>query len=296
MSLSLFVWHQVILAYLRYSFIERFDWFSLVLFLFATTIISFISYRTIEKINHKTWLQKAFTSSLLLITTLSALAIYRNAGVVRDVPEFGISKENPFANRNTVYIDSIYQLQKPFETNRIHALIVGNSFARDFASILKEYDVNNDIEISYSPNWNDINKNILSMTEYLFVFGAKHSIPDYIFKEVPKSCKIYGISTKCYGKNFGIFYSKRNTPDYFNLNIPSNSSCDSINKSWEYEWGKDHFINIMDASRLPNGNIRIFTPENKAISFDCRHLTRFGCKYLSNRLNLQSIFKNKNDD
>jgi len=291
MSLSLFVWHQVILAFIRYGFIEKFNWIELSIYIVGIIILSYISYKTIETIKLKSKLSKIIFISLLTIITVYAFLIYRNAGVVRDVPELGIYKENPYANRNTEYIDRIYKFEKPFETEKLHVLIMGNSFARDFASIVREYDTAQQLELSYAYNIGKADSTTIAKADYVFIFGPKSKVPKRVFENVSAGCKIYGIGTKSYGKNFGIFYAKRNSSDYFNQTVPSNQICDSINNAWSAEWGKECFIDIMEASRIDNGNIRIFTPDNKVISFDCRHLTPDGCKFYAKNLGLDTIFQ-----
>jgi len=216
--------------------------------------------------------------------------IYRHAGVVRDVPELGITMDNPYANRNTKYTDRIYQLNKPFTSEKPHVLIVGNSFARDFACIVDEYDVNNKFEMSYASNFDDLADNVLKEADYMFVFGAKHKVPETILGQLNDKCKVFGIGTKSYGKNFGIFYANRNEDDYFEQTTKVHPLVDSLNNSWKQEWGADNFIDIMGATRMPNGEIRLFTPDKKVISFDCRHLTQDGCQFYAKRLNLDKIF------
>lgn len=290
MSLSLFVWHQVILAFIRYGFIEKFNWSDLSVYLISTLVISFLSYKLIEQIKARHRYIKVAILIIFLFTTSFAFLIYHHAGVVRDVPELGITTDNPYNNRNTEYIDQIYELDKPFTTNRLHVLVVGNSFARDFACILKEYDTNESLELSYASDFRNTDDVVLKNTDYMFVFGPKHKIPDEIFSKIKPICKIYGIGTKSYGKNFGIFYAKRNSPNYFNQTIDSHPIVDSLNAKWKKEWGENNFIDIMEASRLSDGTIRIFTPEHKVISFDCEHLTQDGCKFYAKRLNLNEIF------
>lgn len=100
-----------------------------------------------------------------------SFGIYRNAGVVRDVPELNISRKNPFASRNTEYTDRIYKLDKDFSTNHnIKVLVVGNSFARDFAAVLCEWNKSNLLDITYKydfGNEKNLDKRFLEC-DYLF--------------------------------------------------------------------------------------------------------------------------------
>ena len=134
MSLSIFVWHQAFLAFMRYSFMDNMRFWHLVIYALILSLISIFSFRYIEKIRFDTLLKKCVTGIAYVSIMIVALCIYKNAGVVRDVPELGITVSNPYVNRNTEYTDRIYAYDKPFTNDdNIKVLIVGNSFARDFA-------------------------------------------------------------------------------------------------------------------------------------------------------------------
>lgn len=289
-SLSLFVWHQVILAFSRITLIDSFSWLTLIGYFIVTAIISYLSFKFIERIKLISLWSRLLFYAILVITTIIAFGIYRNAGVVRDVPELGISKSNPLVNRNTEYTDRVYSMDKPFVTEKIHVLVTGNSFARDFACILLEYDIEHRLEISYS-YLGDVDSARVLDSDYIFSFGPKSKLPEKISKHISTECKVYGISTKSFGKDFGIFYNKRSQPGYLNQRIAVDAKCDSINHRWERSWGRTNFINLMDSIRDEDGMIPLFTPEGKVISFDCRHLTEAGCKFYASKINFDSIFK-----
>lgn len=290
MSLSLFVWHQLILAFLRLTILDHFNAISFIGYLVATALISYVSYRFIEPVRLNSIKSRIIFLSLLIGVTATAFIVYRNGGVIRDIPELGISKNNPLANRNTEYTDKIYEMDKPFETDKIHVLVVGNSFARDFACILLEYDENKHFEISYSYD-GKVEPGRVTDSDYIFAFGSKDQLPPEIYGFLTSKTKVYGISTKSYGKDFNHFYFRRHEPDYLSQSIKSNPLCDSINAQWERSWGKDNFINLMEVIRLPDDRIPIFTDKGRVISFDCRHLTPDGCKFYAYKINFDKIFK-----
>lgn len=293
MSLSLFVWHQFILAFIRYSVIDSFNILSILLYLIITLIVSYFSFKTLERIKlNKTINQIGFLVSVIAVTSL-ALIIYRNAGVVRDIPEMDIYLSNPQLNKNTEYIDQIYALDKPFETNKIHVLVIGNSFARDFASILKEWDKKGQFEISYSFDINKTDDERLQNADYIFFWGPKYWIPESKLTQIKNSDKIYGISTKNFGKDFGRFFVKRNTKDYLLQTLKPDKLLLETNLDWEKSWGKDHFINLVEIIENENGEIPIFTPNGKVISFDCQHLTQNGCIYYAEIIDFNKIFSKK---
>jgi len=98
-SYSIFVWHQVLLAFYRYMISSRFTIVNYSLFLIAVAILSWLTYQFIEQ-KTNVWLKekrsKAFfyTITIILFFALTGFAgyIYKKGGVVRDVPELYISK------------------------------------------------------------------------------------------------------------------------------------------------------------------------------------------------------------
>ena len=288
MSFSIFVWHQIILAFARYSFIDNINWKNLIVFILILSIVSYLSYTYLEsiKINNK---KRILCYSFLAMILFISFAIYKNGGVVRDVPELDITLENPLLNRNTEYIDRIYDFDRDFSsTDKIKVLVVGNSFARDFACVLLEWDINHIIELSYlySPR-KDLSR--FSKCDYLFCFGSKNRIPESIFKKLKDDCLVYGIGTKCYGKSFGRIYAKRFNEDYFESVIPENPLCTQINAEWKKSWN-GNFIDFMEVSKTDDGSIRVFTDNHKVISFDCLHLTKNGAIFYAKRLDFEKIF------
>ena len=148
LSFSLFIWHQVILAFWRYYFSSEVTPLFILLFFGAVSVVSYVSYRFVEQVR----LNKAGLWSYMVlyaVVSILSLFIYKRAGVIRDVPELGISYENPYASRNTEYTDKIYQLDKDYtSSDKIKVLVVGNSFARDFACVLLESEYADRIELT----------------------------------------------------------------------------------------------------------------------------------------------------
>lgn len=290
-SFSIYIWHQVILAFTRYSIVDNLTYSSFILFVLILTIISYLSYKYLEHIKFKKSYSKIFLIVIWGSITSVAFLIYRHAGVVRDVPELGISYDNPFVCRNTEYTDKIYDLDKPFtEENNCKILIVGNSFARDFACVLLESEFASELNISYQFSLKNHIDSRLSECDYLFIFGPKHKVLPDVWKYVSKDCKVIGIGTKSYGSCFGRIYAKRYHKDYFETSIPINKKCEDLNQNWKQEWGENNYIDFMTASKINDNEIRVFTPDHMIISFDCRHLTKAGCKFYANTFNWEQIF------
>jgi len=151
MSYSIFIWHQPILAFYRYFVTNDFSLSFVLLFFVAVLALSYVSYRFVEqkiRVNMKTRIATIF--AFLLINGL-AFTLYMNAGVVRDVPELYVQKNNVHRNMHAEYVDRIYPYDKDFPKNngKINVLVIGNSFARDWGNILLESAMADKINLSY---------------------------------------------------------------------------------------------------------------------------------------------------
>lgn len=283
-SYSIFVWHQVILALYRYSISSNITVVFIILFFIIASVISEISYKLIE--------QKITASRKGLITTILAAVvicvmsglIYLNAGVVRDVPELGITKDNAYRNMHAEYCDRVYKYDVDFEKNgKINILVIGNSYARDFGNIILEsgYDVN----LSYISAINESYIGRIKDADKVFVFSEKGKVPDYIWD----NCKtVYGIGTKSFGICNGNIYSGRFKDDYFLQTVSLDDGYKKLNEDWKRDWG-DYYIDMIEPVTTHNEKIRVFTDDNMFISQDCKHLTQGGARYYSNLLDLKAL-------
>ncbi len=291
MSLSLYIWHQVILAFLRYSFIETFTPESLLSYLALVFIVSSASYFWLEKLkitsNLAKWILMISWACVLCVSGY----IYSKAGVLRDFPEMGVTTKNPYAVRNTEYIDRIYDYNKPYATDRIKVLVIGNSFARDLACCLEEWDHEKILEISYMPDPIKDDSRFHD-SDYIFFLGDKKYCPQWVWDSIASDCKIYGIGTKYFGKTFGQFYRMKGTDSYYDSSVPVPNLLKKTNDEWKKSWG-NNYIDFVSASLNEDGEIRIFTPERMIISFDCLHLSPAGASFFSSRLGLDEIFLEK---
>lgn len=50
------------------------------------------------------------------------------------------------------------------------------------------------------------------------------------------------------------------------------------------------YINLINKIQNEDGLVRVFTPEHKFISQDCRHLTEMGAEYYAEILELDQYF------
>lgn len=220
--------------------------------------------------------------------------IYLKAGVLRDINELGIKKENAVRGMHAAYCDTPYGWDREFsDNNKVKILVIGNSFARDWANVLNESDISEQIEISYVyyNGTGDIGEKQQRANEADYVFYSTDNDVNEIENEFTKSLpseKLYYVGYKNFGSSNGIIYSKRNKDDYFSTTVEISSEVLQKN-SERAEKYEEHFIDMITPVQTENGEIRVFTDDNYYISADCTHLTEFGAKYYSRILDLSWI-------
>lgn len=299
-SYSIYVWHQVIIAFLFYSVFPKQSVISFFAFLIVSVIISLLSYRFIEqpmigvvKSKRKESAVIIISAFLAFIVSVVSLFVYSRAGVVRDVPELDISIEDAHRGMHSEYCDRVYSWDHPFNNDsRTKILVIGNSFGRDWANILYEYNSDFDISFFYY-NEKEIDKVIDRINEAEYVFYAQGlsygEVPSTISTLVGKE-KLYIVSNKNYGDSAGIIYARRYKSDYYSQTVEYRIELQEDILNNELIWGT-HFINMMTPVLTIDNRVCVFTDDNKLISQDCRHLTRAGAQYYARILNLDALFK-----
>lgn len=292
-SYSIFIWHQVFLAFYRYSISTNVTIPFVLCYLVFVGVFSEISYRLIEskiKVSHKSFFTWA---ALAVVTIIVSFAIYMHAGVIRDVPEQNILFHRAQRGMHARYNDRIYEFDKDFPDNKekINVLVEGVSFGRDFANCLIESEYSNKVNLSYVYKWDDKYLDRVKQADYIFSFTSKSGVPAFVWKYKKDSAEVWGIGTKNFGKSNGIIYAHRFTKDYFSTTIDPDPRYVDLNNRWRSEWG-DNYIDFMRLAEMPDGKIRVFTPNRKFISQDCEHLTKEGAQWYATVIDWDTIFHN----
>lgn len=294
-SYSVFVWHQVLLAFYRYSISSHFTVWTYVLFLLSVTVLSYLTYHFIEQrvgLWQKERNCRGLFNALVLVIWIGLTGfsgiIFKNGGVVRDVPELYIRKGQKADHK--VYNDKIYQLDKPFETNKLHWLVVGNSFGRDFANVILESSVADSVEVTY-----------IYISNYQEPqYSERFALADRIFLSSLGATKedVKGIETVCLANNFNIddlvivgtknfgesngqIYAKRNRPDYYNLRVKMENGYLEANNRMKAIYGH-RYLDLIGLVVDEKGTMPVFTPDHHFISQDCRHFSEGGAKWFAN--------------
>ena len=290
MSFSIFVWHQLLLAFYRYFISERFNISIIILIILLTLGLSLLSYNYIENKIKNTWASFRVCVLGAIIIIIPSLYIHFNAGVIRDVPElqlkFGEGRSGIFAE----YCDRIYDYDRDFSSDdKIKVLVEGISFGRDFANVLLESVMADKIELSYIFVHDEKFKDRYSNCDYLFTFKDKQDVPNYVWDYLKSSSTVIGLGPKNFGVCNGVIYQKRHNDDYYLTTTTIHPNFYMLNENWKTSWGEDNYIDFIDLSTAKDGNITVFY-QGEFISQDCRHLTEAGAKFFANHIDWNTIF------
>lgn len=295
-SYSIYVWHQVILAFYRYSVSYHFTVFTYLLYLVAVALLSWCSYIFVEQgiINTCKSTNGKKTVNIFIIVIFIALNsfagfVYLNKGVVHDIPEFNVSTSNRHRDLIKEYCDRGFLYDKPFESEKRHWFVIGNSFGRDFVNIILESRIADSVEISYTTNY-DKDSNALRFEKADRVFISTLGLDETLVQEIENTCQSHGLSRerviivgeKDFGESNGQVYARRNRSDYFDMYVEVKDRERFIEKNEYYaQLYGDRFLNLMDKVCDDEGKVKVFTPEHLAISPDTRHVGKVGAKYFA---------------
>lgn len=298
-SYSIYIWHQVLIALYRYIFGNHFTVWSYLLIFVAVGFVAWGSYRLIEQgvaraVKSAKGRRGIYiaTISLFLLLTSFAGYIYTKAGVVRDVPELGISVQDHHRRLNAEYCDRGYQYDRPFTTSeKQHWLVFGNSFGRDFVNIVLESDIADQVELSFTEDFFKDGIERLASTDLVFIAWRGYS--KRLVSEIEVNCwaagippeRVVVIGDKSFGENNGHIYARRNRPDYFEQYVEplDGERFLSRNRHFRELYG-ERFLDLTSMVLNEDGKIRVFTPDHHFISADGKHLTAAGAKFFADMI------------
>lgn len=298
-SLSIYIWHQIVIAFFRYSIAAKPTALQYVGIFAFVGLLSAVSYRMIEKQdfspqrNKRKYIPVIGMAVMLAVTTAFSGLIYLRSGVIRDVPELEISKINVQRGMHKKYNDAVYQMQVPFsDGDETKILVIGDSFARDWVNILKESDLEN-IDISYYYYTQTSNildcADLIEQADIIFfsTFSDYETLPAALETRFNEK-EIYVVGVKNFGESNGIIYKNRGRADYADQTVRISDEYIVRNERQKKQFG-DRFIDMLAPVLTDDGSIIVFTPDCRFISQDCRHLTHAGAVFYSQKLDLSWI-------
>lgn len=280
MSLSLFLWHQPLFAFYRYFFADELSLSVLVVLMFVTLILSAFTYYIIERKLAVNNISRICLVIVFLVINAFALWIYQRGGVVRDVPELDIYEGSADPTAFERYTDRVYQYDREFspDVSRKKILVIGNSFARDFANILLESPQCDSIQLSYHYGIEDCPISRVRHCDRIYFFGWKHQVPDAIWQNLKQGADVWGIGTKNHGTSNGIFYKNRHCSDYFTQRTAIREDFHTVNRMLKVEW-QNKYVDLLSLTLQSDSTVPVFTPDHHFITYDGLHLTPAGTQY-----------------
>ena len=280
MSLSVFLWHQPLFAFYRYFFADELSANILIWLIGFALLLSVLTYHLLEKLIRVTKISRIYLILSFLIVNAFALWVYQKGGIVRDIPELDIRQGETDPMVFERYTDRIYQYDREFsqDNTKQKILVIGNSFARDFANILLQSPMRDSIQLSYHYGIEDCPLSRIRQCSRIFFFGWKHDVPDKVWQNLKLGVEIWGIGTKNHGTSNGIFYKNRFCSDYFAQRTIIREDFIEVNCILREEW-QGNYVDLLSLTIGSDGTVPIFTPDHHFITYDGRHLTSFGVCY-----------------
>lgn len=301
-SFSLYMWHQIVLAYSRYFVVEGITLVNGSLLFVIILTLSVLSYHFIEqpfrdKVRVSSRLLLSMSAVVLLLTSVSSLFIFMRAGIVRDVPELGLYASNTSAAVQThvhqAYNSRIYDLDKQFTDNKkIKVMVIGNSYARDWSNILLESKYGQDLEICYTYDMRKcktINDRLAKADVIFFTEMRIDTFRSLTHRYNIDTTKVWIVGNKNFGANNGIFYNRRGDNNYCAQRVNIRQLALKINEDFKAQWG-NRYIDLIGMVIDGKGKVPVFTDSCKFISQDTRHLTRAGAIYYARLLDNSRSF------
>ena len=309
-SFSLYMWHQIVFGFARYSFVEEMNVPLAVFLCIIILILSVITFYFIEN-PFRNKVLFPFQNVILglgilfIVSTSISFYVYSIGGIIKDYPSLDLyKKDNKFRkinfmtssnNINIKYNRDIRQLDRPFEqTNEMKVLVVGNSYGRDVSNIILESSIGKSINLSYfdseraftddniKKRWEDADLVIIA-AELFIGYDWIHALEKTHYFTIDTT-RLYCFGTKDFGYSNGIHYSQINNINNFSKYFTKmKSGIIETDEKLKDEWG-NKYISLIDVIRNKQNQVLVFTPDGKFISQDTDHLTQNGAKFYAKLL------------
>lgn len=299
-SFSIYMWHQLILAFYRYLNGTHIGLLPSLFILGLTVVLSVMSFHWVEdtfrrkdKISNKVLFSTVIIS--FLITTGYGLMVHNKGGIMKDFPVMGLKKSDAKKNIHSQYNKKILAFNKNFEASdekKLNVLIIGDSFGRDWGNVLLESDYKEDISISYVYKWNAsaIRDRLIDADIVFVAFRKGVSLAEYkeYIQPYQQDKTLYFVGTKNFGDNSGIYYNKPKDDKYCDQMAGVQTEILDINNAMRKLWG-DRYIDIIEIIGGGTNSMPVFTDNCQLISQDTRHLTQAGAVYFAHKINLEDF-------
>lgn len=300
-SFSIYIWHQIVFAFCRYSFTAVFDMKMFALTILVTGLLAYLSYKYVEQ-GIANYLKKEHgeRNSLIgcigsaLVVTCVAFWLNSCSGVIRDVPELDTYVGKTTERMHIAYNEEGYKFDKDFtSTKKIKIVVVGDSYGRDFVNILREMKIEDRAEIAYVQNHektkaNNIKRILNSdLAFFTLTIVPKESHVDAIYQFADEiglqRDRMMIVGSKRFGHSLGQVYAKRHLKNYFNSTAEIEEWYLTQNAEFKVKC-HGRYIDMITPVLVSENQVRVFNDDHKIISQDCEHLTQNGAKYYAKLL------------
>lgn len=305
MSFSIYIWHQIVFAFVRYSTPWMDHLLGQGLMLVIVAVLSLAAFRIIECCR---------IGRMLVVVAVFVLAIAGivtgRGGVLYAVEELGVRSKADLGMHARYNERVRTEFAGCFSCLARHKiLVVGNSFARDLVNVLAESRYSKDMSIVYSsPEGCPHEETLGEEADVILVTSGE---PEFdLFDRIRirhvgsdiENSKVYVVGYKYLGKSIGRYFSRRFCADYWKQTIgPVPSEVVEANRRQAKKYGS-HYFDLIRFMSVPNKeNIdggAVFTADRRFISHDCYHFSCFGAKYYADLLtaNLLTFCHLNNED
>lgn len=296
-SYSLYLWHQPLFAFARILSFEQPEtevFFGLVL---LTVVLSYLTWRFVEQPFRRQSVvstQRLVAASAMAVIGMSTLGLSLHLG--QGFPGRIFSSDREIAAG--MHIDYNHRISRYNDAQFDHddgdrVLIIGNSQARDFANVLLELGVMDDVQLVYRsdlplcepPTQSAADARLVARADIIFypIIDLSRACERYILADDAARDNTIFVGPKHFGYNLNAFVRlpEEGRPDYtariFDEIISANVRNAALVPFEQY-------IDLINYASENGTRIRIFDARGDIISADRVHITRAGARFFANRI------------
>lgn len=302
-SFSLYLWHQPIFVAFRLLSITEPSPIEYMPCILLCCVLSFMSWHFVEKFFRFRWevSEKVFLISVASCATalmMFGFYVYNSAGVSTRWTDYDLGHNASSRNANVVFNNSVaekFSVEIFPENGLENVLVIGNSFARDF---LNAADINgffgkqnlaySDEVIQQCLDSGDLFgvsrrlSRLLHSANFIIFpsgdFDAECAQHDIEILERPNNASVIIVGTKNFGwsTSANMILAER---EGFDVRVPVISRELAASARQEYLLN-ERYVNTMSLLLDEDKTVPIFDASGNLLSFDTRHLTPAGARFL----------------
>jgi len=291
-SFSVYLWHQVLLAFARYFLFAELSPLVLTGVLGLTLLLSLLTFRIIESPFRafRPGKNRVFVVGVLTVSSLIAtlsLFVYFRAGVIRDVPELDIKFAEAYRGMHDDYLAAVDTTNTAFGLNdQLKVLVVGDSYASDWINVLRQSTLASKIDLAHVGRLERIEPATALRADVIYYARKSTIAAPKLDPEKVKAAssttvmdKLRIVGTKNFGPSMGIYYNHRRE-GYCDQTVDVPDDYADENVRLRKVWGT-RYVDVMAGLSNEEGAVRVFDDNCRLLSNDGRHLTRAGTAFLA---------------